>query len=220
MLSAFANLKHNTYHRQQRLCFRNHLVTTVFPNIVTSPQATCMYSRRDPCLEDYIIWPFDNKGYAVVRTVTNCMANIDLSLWAPLLTEESSRQACVEYCGRYCNYGSSELTLRLCPILKNILFSPLMTLTARARHGKKICSNTAVAILTADAKTMVNTLRLGSSRSHKHHSVQQSNSTRTRHTLNIAARPIKYLTPTSALGPFLSPPLQCVVARHYQVTIY
>ena len=52
-----------------------------------------IHSRRDPFSVDYGLWPFDDKDYNIVCTVTNLAVNTDLSLWTPLLTEEARRQA-------------------------------------------------------------------------------------------------------------------------------
>ena len=73
------------------------------------------HSRRDPLDVDYGLWPFDDRDYDMVCTVTNNVVNIDLSLWTPLLSEDVHRQACVEYKGRCCNCGSTEHSLRWCP---------------------------------------------------------------------------------------------------------
>ena len=73
------------------------------------------HSRRDPFTVDYGLWPFDDRDYDIVCTVTNNVVNTDLSLWTPLLFEEARRQACVQYKGRCCNCGSTEHSLRWCP---------------------------------------------------------------------------------------------------------
>ena len=44
------------------------------------------YSRRDPFSVDYGLWPFDDRDYAIVCTVTNNMVNTNLSLWTSILT--------------------------------------------------------------------------------------------------------------------------------------
>ena len=74
-----------------------------------------LFTRRDPFRIDYGIWPFDDQDYAIVCTVTNHALHTKLSLWAPLLTEDARRQACVQYSGRCCNCGSSDHSLRWCP---------------------------------------------------------------------------------------------------------
>ena len=73
------------------------------------------YSRRDPFADDYGLWPFDDRDYDIVCTVTNHILNTNLSLWTPLLSEEARRQACVQYKGRCCSCGSTEHSLRWCP---------------------------------------------------------------------------------------------------------
>ena len=73
------------------------------------------HSRRDPFSVDYGLWPFDDRDYAIVCTVTNNMVNTNLSLWTPLLTEDARREACKQYSGRCCNCGSTEHSLRWCP---------------------------------------------------------------------------------------------------------
>ena len=83
------------------------------------------HSRRDPFRVDYGLWPFDDKDYAVVCTVTNHMANTNLTLWTPLLTEDARRQACLQYSGRCCNCGSTDHSLRWCPATFTNIFSLL-----------------------------------------------------------------------------------------------
>ena len=73
------------------------------------------HSRRDPFSIDYGIWPFENRDYETVCTVTNNMLNTELSLWMPLLSEDARRQACVQYRGRYCNCGPTKHSLLWCP---------------------------------------------------------------------------------------------------------
>ena len=50
------------------------------------------HSRRDPFADDYGLWPFDDRDYDIVCTVTNHILNANLSLWTPLLSEEARRQ--------------------------------------------------------------------------------------------------------------------------------
>ena len=83
------------------------------------------HSRRDSFYVDYGLWPFDNRDYDVVRTVTNSVVNTDLSLWTPLLSKVARRQACVQYTGCCCNYGSTEHSLRWCPAPSKNTFSLL-----------------------------------------------------------------------------------------------
>ena len=73
------------------------------------------HSHRDPFAVDYGFWPFDDRDYDTVCTVTNNVVNTDLPLWTPLLSEDARRQACVQYKGRCCNYGSTEHSPRWCP---------------------------------------------------------------------------------------------------------
>ena len=75
------------------------------------------HSRRDPFAVDCGLWPFDDRDYDIICTVTNNILNTDLSLWTPLLSEDARRQACVQYKGRCCNCGSTEHNLRWCPAL-------------------------------------------------------------------------------------------------------
>ena len=84
-----------------------------------------VHSRRNPFRVDYGLWPFDDKDYAIVCTVTNHMVNTNLPLWTPLLTEDARRQACVQYSGRCCNCGSTEHNLRWCPATFTNVFSLL-----------------------------------------------------------------------------------------------
>ena len=83
------------------------------------------HSRRDLFTVDYGLWPFDDRDYELVCTVTNNVVNTDLSLWTPLLSEEARRQACVQYKGRCCNCGSTEHRLRWCPAPFKNTFSVL-----------------------------------------------------------------------------------------------
>ena len=73
------------------------------------------HSRRDPFRVDYGLWPFDDKDYDIVCTVTNHMINTNMFLWTPLLTADARRQACIQHSGRCCNCGSTEHNLRWCP---------------------------------------------------------------------------------------------------------
>ena len=77
------------------------------------------HSRRDPFRVDYDLWPFDDKDYDIVCTVTNHMLNTNLSLWTPLLTEDARRR------GRCCNCGSTDDSLRWCPATFTNVFSLL-----------------------------------------------------------------------------------------------
>ena len=83
------------------------------------------HSRRDPFAVDYGIWSFDDRDYDIVYTVTNNILNTDLSLWTPLLSEDARRQACVQYKGRCFNCGTTEHSLRWCPVPFKNIFSLL-----------------------------------------------------------------------------------------------
>ena len=72
------------------------------------------HSRRDPLSFDYGLWPFEDRDYDIVCTVTNNILNTDLSLRTPLLSKDARRQARVQYRGRCCNCGSTEHSLRWC----------------------------------------------------------------------------------------------------------
>ena len=136
MWTAFANLKHDTSPVIDGGAFASapqasslHALPTVATPVtsVAAPQRhnsraarpphdishiSHAHSRRDPFSVDYSLWPFDDRDYAVVCTVTNNMVNTNLSLWTPLLTEDARRQACIQYSGRCCNCGSIEDSLR------------------------------------------------------------------------------------------------------------
>ena len=73
------------------------------------------HTHRDPFSIDYGLWPFEDRDYEIVCTVTNNILNTELSLWTPLLSEDARRQACVQYRGRCCNCGSTAHSLRWCP---------------------------------------------------------------------------------------------------------
>ena len=73
------------------------------------------HSRRDPFAVDYGLWPFEDRDYEIVCTMTNNILNTDLSLWKPLVSEDARRQACVQYGGRCCNCGSTEHNFCWCP---------------------------------------------------------------------------------------------------------
>ena len=92
------------------------------------------HSRRDPFRVDYGLWPFDDKDYDTVCTVTNHMITTDMSLWTTLLTADARRQACIQHSGRYCNCGSTDHSLRWCPAPFANIFSLLNP--EFAKHGK------------------------------------------------------------------------------------
>ena len=83
------------------------------------------HSRRDPFRVDYGLWPFDDKDYDIVCTVTNHMTNTNMSLWTPILTADARRQACIQHSGRCCNCGSTDHSLRWCPAPFANMFSLL-----------------------------------------------------------------------------------------------
>ena len=139
MWTAFADLKHNTSPAIDGGAFASAPQASSLhaPPTVATPTATVAasqrhnsravrpshdvsnilhaHSRRDPFSVDYVPWPFDDRDYAIVCTVTNNMVNTNLSLCTPLLTEDARRQACIQYSGRCCNCGSTEHSLRWCP---------------------------------------------------------------------------------------------------------
>ena len=102
---------------QQRNCSRPTRPSHTVSNISHA------HSRRDPFRVDYGLWPFDDKDYGIVCTVTNHMLNTNLSLWTPLFTEDARRQACIQYSGRCCNCGSTDHSLRWCPATFTNVFS-------------------------------------------------------------------------------------------------
>ena len=110
MWTAFANLKHNTLpaidggaiaSTPQASSLHAPPTTATPVTSVAAPQRhnsraarpphdishiSQAYSRRDPFSVDYGLWPFDDRDYAIVCTVTNNMVNTNLSLWTPILT--------------------------------------------------------------------------------------------------------------------------------------
>ena len=139
--TVFAHLKHNTSPAidgdafspaRKSLSSYTHQVAASSNSPITSPNRSMRrfgrqdtapgvshisptHSRRDPFADDYGLWPFDDRDYDIVCTVTNHILNTNLSLWTPLLSEEARRQACVQFKGRCCNCGSTEHSLRWCP---------------------------------------------------------------------------------------------------------
>ena len=126
-----------------------------------------VHSRRDPFRIGYGLWPFDDRDYAIVCTVTNQMVNTNLSLWTPLLTDSARRQACIQYSGRCCNCGSSEYSLR-CALPLSRIPSPCSTpslqrttrMAQNLRYGKTACAGGVDAALTAALKVMADDSRL------------------------------------------------------------
>ena len=95
------------------------------------------------------------------------MVNTNLSLWTPLLTDSARRQACIQYSGRCCNCGSSEHSLRWCPVPLRIpspFSTPSLQRTTRMaqnlRYGKTACADGADAALPAALKVMADDSRL------------------------------------------------------------
>ena len=147
----FAQLKHNTSPAIDGDAFApahqgssslTHHIATSSGSPITSPHCntrrtgrqhvahdvlnvSLTHSRRDPFSVDYGLWPFDDRDYEIVCTVTNNIVNTDLSLWTPLVSEDARRQACLQYKGRCCNCGSTEHSLRWCPAPFKNTFSPL-----------------------------------------------------------------------------------------------
>ena len=149
--TVFDHLKHNTSPAidgdafapaPQGLSSLTHHIATSSGSPVTSPHrntrrigrqdavhgvlnVSLTHSRRDPFSVDYGLWPFDDRDYDIVCTVTNNIVNTDLSLWTPLLSEDARRQACVQYKGHCCNCDSTEHSLRWCPAPFKYTFSLL-----------------------------------------------------------------------------------------------
>ena len=144
--TVFANLKHNTSpaidgdafasaHQGPRSHGHNMITPSGSPTGTPHRHArrtghgvfnvSPTHSRRDPFTVDYGLWPFDDRDYDIVCTVTNNVVNTDLSLWTPLLSEDARRQACIQYKGRCCNCGSTEHSLRWCPAPFKNMFSLL-----------------------------------------------------------------------------------------------
>lgn len=123
MWTALANLKYNTAPATNGDAFTSasrasssdapvHKVPTVpsgstvrrfgrpSPDVASESSA---HSRRDPFSVVYDLWLLDYKDYAIVCNVTNHKVHTGLSLWTPLLTEETRHQACVQYRGHCYN---------------------------------------------------------------------------------------------------------------------
>ena len=149
--TVFAHLKHNTSPAidgdafssvSKSLSSYTHQVAATSNSLTTSPNRSMRrfgrqdtasgvshisqtHSRRDPFADDYGLWPFDDRDYDIVCTVTNHILNTNFSFWTPLLSEDARRQACVQYKGRCCNCGSTEHSLRWCPAPLRSTFSIL-----------------------------------------------------------------------------------------------
>ena len=144
--TVFANLKHNTspaidgdafVPAHQGIHPPGHNMATPSGSPTASPHrhvrrtgpgvfnVSPTHSRRDPFTVDYGLWPFDDRDYDIVCTITNNVVNTDLFLWTQLLSEDARRQAYVQYKRRCCNCGSTEHSLRWCPALFKNTFSLL-----------------------------------------------------------------------------------------------
>ena len=152
--------------RQPQLLYRNATSPTRPSHTVSN--VSHAHSRRDPFRVDYGLWPFDDKDYDIVCTVTNHMLNANMSLWTPLLTEDARRQACIQYSGRCCNCGSTDHSLRWCPAPFTNIFSLLNpefathdTDGSYLRYGKRKCVSGAVETRTANTKVMADVMLLG-----------------------------------------------------------
>ena len=106
---------------------------------------------------DYGLWPFDDRDYVIVCTVTINIGNIDLSLWTPLFSENARCRACVQYSGRC---GLTEHSLRWCPVPFKKTFSPSTPISESTiltglclRLGNYACINRANVALPATAKS-------------------------------------------------------------------
>ena len=192
MWTEFANLKHNTSPAIDGGAFASasqasslHAPPTIATPVtsVAAPQRhnsraarpphdisriSHAHSRRDPFSVDYGLWPFDDRDYAIVCTVTNHIVNTNLSLWTPsLLKTPAVRRvyniaAAVVTAGRRTTASDGALP----PSRMYFPFStpslPRRTLTALySRRGKKECAVGAAAALTADIKVMADEMRLG-----------------------------------------------------------
>ena len=169
------------------------------------------YSRRDPFLVDYGLWPFDDRDYAIACTVTNNMVNTNMSLKTPLLTEDARCQACIQYSGRCCNCGSTEHSLRWCPAslvnvfshlnpefaTHNVVGSIFKTWKEKMRRWRRRGPN-----CRHQGNGRRHASGNGNPRSHNRESTSasQGNSGIT-HATNVAAAPAQPLAPSSAPGP-------------------
>ena len=120
--TVFAHLKHNTSPAidggdafspaHKSLSSYTHQVAASSNSLTTSPNRSMRrfgrqdtapgvshisqtHSRRDPFADNYGLWPFDDRDYDIVCTLTNHILITNLSLWTPLLSEDARRQACV-----------------------------------------------------------------------------------------------------------------------------
>ena len=149
--TVFAHLKHKTSPAIDGDVFapvlqgsisHAHSLTTLSCPLITSPHRNTrrtgrqdvaygvfnvsqIHFRRDPFSVDYGLWPFEDRDYDIVCTVTNNILNTDLSLWTPLLSKDARRQACVQYRGWCCSCGSTEHSLLWCPVPFKTKFSLL-----------------------------------------------------------------------------------------------
>ena len=126
------------------------------------------HSRRDPFRVDYGLWPFDDKDYEIVCTVTNHMVNTNLSLWTPLLTEDAharhvfSIAAVVVIAARRTTASVSALSHSRMSFQYSIPSLSHMTRKGPClRHGKKKCVGGAAAVRIADTKVMADAMPQG-----------------------------------------------------------
>ena len=183
-----------------------------------------VHSRRDPFSVDYGLWPFDDRDYAIVCTMTNQMVNTNLSLWTPLLTEEARRQVCEQYSDRCCNCGSTEHSLRWCPAIFTNVF-PLLnpefathdadgsmfeTWKERIRRWRRRAPNRR-----HQGNGRRNASGSGNSRSHNRGSTSasQGNSSGITHATNVTAAPTQPPALSSASGP--APALMTAATMRY-----
>ena len=171
------------------------------------------HSRRDPFSVDYGLWPFDDRDYAIVCTVTNNMVNTNLSLCRPLFTEDARRQASIQYSGRCCICESTENSLRWCP-------APFMNVISLL-NPEFITHDANGSIFETWKEKMRRWRRRGSNRRHQGNcrrntsgngdpcshnqgstSASQGNSGIT-HATNVAAAPAQSPAPSSGPGPAL-----------------
>ena len=183
-----------------------------------------VHSRRDPFSVDSGLWPFDDRDYAIVCTVTNHMVDTNLSLWTPLLTEDARRQACVQYSGRCCNCGSTDHSLRWGPATFTNVFSLLdpefathdadgsmcETWKERMRHWRRRGPNRR-----HQGNGRRNASGIDNSRSHNRRSTlaPQGKSSGITPATNVAAAPTQPLAPLSTSGP--APALMAAPTMRY-----
>ena len=127
------------------------------------------HSRRDPYRVDYGLWPFDDKDYEIVCTVTNHMVNTKtgpcrhpFSLRTPAARRVYSIVAVVVIAARRSTAAVGAPPHSQMFFDSSILNLPHMTRTAPClRHGKKKCVGGAPAVRTAGTKVMADVMPLG-----------------------------------------------------------